>query len=223
VTRDNILMSDPYSAKSTRNKVIALIIGVLVFDQIVKVLVKTHMSIGETIPVLGNWFLIHFVENKGMAFGVVWGGAAGKIALTLFRMIAVGVLCYVIRLMIRKEMPTGFILAIGMITAGAAGNIFDSAFYGLLFSESTYANVMVPGSGVAEFLPKEGGYAPFLMGSVVDMLYFPVIDTTWPQWLPIWGGQHFTFFRPIFNVADSAITCGVFWILLFHRKSLKTL
>jgi signal peptidase II len=216
-------MSESYSAKSTRNKVIALIVGVLIVDQIVKILVKTHLSIGETIPVFGHWFLIHFVENKGMAFGVVWGGSFGKIALTLFRVVAVAALCFLIRSMIRKKMSVGFILAIGLITAGAAGNIIDSAIYGLIFSESSYANVMIPGSGIAEFMPKEGGYAPFLMGSVVDMLYFPVIDTTWPQWLPIWGGKAFTFFRPIFNIADSAITCGVFWILIFHRKSLKAL
>jgi len=206
-----------------RYKVIALIVGVLTLDQILKFMVKTHMSIGETIPVLGNWFLLHFVENKGMAFGVTWGGVAGKIALTVFRIIAVGALSYFIHLMIKKKMPVGFILALGMITAGAAGNIIDSAFYGLIFNESTYHNSMIPGSGVAEFLPKEGGYAPFLQGAVVDMLYFPVINTTWPHWVPVWGGQTFSFFRPIFNLADSSITCGVFWILLFHRKSLRAI
>ena len=206
-----------------RIKVIALILGVLILDQIVKILVKTHMSIGETIPVLGKWFLLHFVENKGMAFGFVWGGVAGKIALTIFRLIAVGALSYFIHLMIKRGMPTGFILALGLITAGAAGNIIDSAFYGLIFNESTYANGMIPGSGIAELFPKGGGYAPFLQGAVVDMLYFPVINTTWPHWMPIWGGESFTFFRPIFNMADSAITCGVFWVLIFHRKSLRVI
>ena len=208
---------------SIRFKVIALVVGVLVLDQIVKILVKTHMSIGETIPVFHNWFLLHFVENKGMAFGVTWGGAAGKIALTVFRLAAVIALSYFINQMIKKEMPVGFILALGLITAGAAGNIIDSAFYGLIFNESTYANAMIPGSGIAELLPKGGGYAPFLQGAVVDMLYFPIINTTWPHWVPIWGGQTFTFFRPIFNLADSSITCGVLWVLLFHRKSLRAI
>ncbi len=208
---------------STKFKVILLVISVLALDQIFKILVKTHMSIGETIPVFGNWFKLHFVENKGMAFGVTFGGVWGKIALTLFRLVAVVALGYFINQMIKKGMPIGFILALGMVTAGAAGNIIDSAFYGLIFNESTYHNSMIPGSGIAEMFPKGGGYAPFLQGSVVDMLYFPIIDTTWPHWVPIWGGQQFTFFRPIFNLADSAITCGVFWILLFHRKSLKTI
>ncbi|MCX6224087.1 MAG: lipoprotein signal peptidase [Bacteroidia bacterium] len=208
---------------SIRLKVIALVVGVLVLDQVVKILVKTHMSIGETIPVFGNWFLIHFVENKGMAFGVTWGGVAGKIALTVFRIIAVATLSYFIHRMIKKDMPVGFILALALITAGAAGNIIDSAFYGLIFNESTYANGMIAGSGVAEFLPKEGGYGPFLQGAVVDMLYFPVINTTWPHWVPFWGGQSLTFFRPIFNLADSAITCGVFWVLIFHRRSLRAI
>lgn len=181
------------------------------------------MSIGETIPVIGKWFMLHFVENKGMAFGVTMGGITGKIALTVFRMIAVGALSYFIHQMIKKEMPVGFILALGMITAGAAGNIIDSAFYGLIFNESTYANAMIPGSGIAEFMPEGGGYAPFLQGAVVDMLYFPIINTTWPHWVPVWGGQTLTFFRPIFNLADAAITCGVFWVLVFHRKSLRAM
>jgi len=208
---------------SIRIKVISLILGWLVFDQVVKILVKTNMSLGDSIPVLGNWFILHFVENNGMAFGVTFGGTAGKIALTLFRLVAVGVLGYFIHRMIMRGAPTGFILALGLITAGAAGNIIDSAFYGMVFSESGYAQGMLPNSGVAELFPKEGGYGHFLQGRVVDMLYFPIIKGTWPDWFPFWGGRNFLFFRPVFNLADTAITCGVAWILLFQRKTLKTL
>lgn len=208
---------------SPRIKVIAMVLGILVLDQIVKILIKTNMSLGQSIPVLGNWFIIHFIENNGMAFGYDLGGIGGKIALSMFRLIAVGVLAYFIHLMIKRGAPTGFILALGMITAGAAGNIIDSAFYGLIFNESTYANPLIPGSGVAALFPPEGGYAPFLQGKVVDMLYFPVIHGTWPDWVPFKGGDSLLFFRPVFNLADSAITVGVFWVLLFHRKFLKTL
>jgi len=211
---------------STRTKVIAvisLIMGWLILDQVFKILVKTNMSLGESIHVFGNWFILHFVENNGMAFGVSFGGVAGKIALTLFRLVAVSVLSYFIHLMIKRGAPLGFILALGLITAGAAGNIIDSAFYGLIFNESGYANVMVPGSGIAEMFPKEGGYAPFLQGRVVDMLYFPIIKGNWPEWFPFWGGKSFLFFRPVFNLADTAITCGVAWIILFQRKTLKSL
>ncbi len=206
---------------SIRTKVVILILGWLLFDQIVKIVVKTNMSLGESIPVFGQWFIIHFVENNGMAFGVSMGGVAGKIALTLFRLIAVVGLGYFIHKMIQKEAPTGFILALALITAGAAGNIIDSAFYGVIFNESGFANGMVANSGIAEMFPKEGGYAPFLQGKVVDMLYFPIIRGTWPEWSPINAGESFEFFRPIFNLADTAITCGVFWVLIFQRKALR--
>lgn len=208
---------------SIRTKVVLLIVGWLVFDQVVKILVKTQMFYGETIPVFGQWFRLHFVENEGMAFGVSFGGVAGKIGLSLFRLAAVAGLSVFIHKMIKKGMPTGFILALGMITAGAAGNIIDSAFYGLIFNESGPSNPMIPGSGIAELFPKEGGYAPFLQGRVVDMLYFPVIKFNWPDWVPMVGGNRFEFFRPIFNLADTAITVGVGWILLFQRKALKAL
>ena len=181
------------------------------------------MYYGESRPVLGGWFFLHFIENPGMAFGFEFGGKIGKYILTLFRMVAVGVLIWFMFKSINKNAPLGFILALVLITAGAAGNIFDSAFYGIIFSESYYQNPMIDGSGVAHLFPKEGGYAPFMQGKVVDMLYFPIIRGTWPDWSPIRPGEQFIFFRPIFNLADSAITVGVGWVLLFQRKYLRTL
>lgn len=199
-----------------------LIAGILIADQIVKIIIKTNMHLGESIPVLGDWFIIHFIENKGMAFGMTFGGDLGKILLTSFRIVAVTGLLFFIRAMIKKGAPTGFILALAMITAGAAGNIIDSMFYGMIFSESGYPNPMTQQTGVATFLPEGGGYSSFFHGSVVDWIYFPVIKGNWPDWFPGKAGQSFIFFRPVFNLADSAITIGVFWILLFQRKFLKT-
>jgi len=205
------------------HKVTFLIIAILLIDQIVKIVIKTNMSLGESIPVLGRWFIIHFIENNGMAFGYEFGGKFGKIALTVFRVLAVTGLLFFIRALIKKDAPTGFVLALGLITAGAAGNIFDSLFYGLLFSESGYMNPMVEGSGVASIFPEGGGYGHFLQGRVVDWIYFPIIRGHYPDWFPIKGGDSFLFFRPVFNIADSAITIGVGWILIFQRKYLRTL
>ncbi len=169
------------------------------------------MFIGEEYHIIGNWFIIHFTENNGMAFGFELGGNIGKITLSLFRILAVGLIGYYIyKLSKRKDVSTGYVLAISGIFAGALGNILDSAFYGLMFSDSYYR--------VADFLPQGGGYAPFLYGRVVDMFYFPLIQGHFPQWFPLWGGEEFIFFRPVFNIADASITVSVIIVILFYRK-----
>ena len=147
-----------------------------------------------------------------MAFGLSFGGVVGKYALSIFRIVMVGFLIYFLRTLIRSKESFGLQISFALIIAGAVGNIIDSMFYGLLFSESCFH------CGVAEFLPEGGGYAGFLQGSVVDMFYFPMIDTHWPDWFPVWGGERFAFFKPVFNVADSAISIGVAIILIFYRS-----
>ncbi|MFA6335687.1 MAG: lipoprotein signal peptidase [Bacteroidales bacterium] len=196
---------------SKGKKITILIVLILLIDQIVKIWVKTHMTLGESIPVLGNWFQIYFIENNGMAFGMQFGGTMGKLLLSLFRIALSTFIIYYINKLIRTNAPTGVLVGTALILVGAIGNIFDSLFYGLIFSESTFTEV-------ATLFPDGGGYAPFLFGRVVDMLYFPVINTTLPDWFPIWGGKEFIFFRPIFNIADSCITIGVIYMLLFQRK-----
>lgn len=208
---------------SIKSKTFLLIFLILLIDQVSKIIVKTNMYLGESIPVLGNWFIIHFIENNGMAFGFEFAGEFGKLALSIFRIIAVSALVWFIIHLSKKDAPAGFLLALGLITAGAAGNILDSAFYGLIFNESTMMNPLVEGSGVATLFPEGGGYSSFLHGRVVDMFYFPVLTGTYPDWIPWKGGDSFIFFRPVFNVADSAITIGVGWILIFQRKYLRTL
>ena len=157
-----------------------------------------------------DWFIIHFTENNGMAFGLEFGGRTGKILLTLFRIIVVVIgLKYVISLA-KKNLPSGALIAIGLIIGGAIGNIIDSSFYGLLFDDS-YNNI-------ASLFPESGGYASFLHGRVVDMLYFPLINGHFPEWVPFFGGEHFIFFRPVFNIADSGISVGIFMILIFYRN-----
>jgi len=185
---------------------------VLILDQSFKIWIKTNMNIGEEFGILGlSWARIHFIENPGMAFGIEIGGQYGKLFLSIFRIVAVFFLIYIIRQLIITKEPVGLIICFTLILAGAIGNILDSAFYGLIFSESPYHG------GVAEMFP-ELGYAGFLKGKVVDMLYFPMIDTYLPKWLPIFGGNKFEFFRPVFNIADSAISIGVISILLFYRS-----
>lgn len=183
---------------------------VLFFDQLLKIWIKTTMVLGQEIPVLGDWFLLHFTENKGMAFGMEISGEWGKLLLSIFRIIAIGVIGWYLLRIIHRQEKSGLIISISLIFAGAVGNMIDSAFYGMVFTES-YHNV-------ASVFPADGGYSSFLHGKVVDMLYFPLVSGTYPHWLPLVGGDSFSFFRPVFNIADSAITVGVFILLLFQRK-----
>lgn len=193
-----------------------IIILVLVLDQWLKIWVKLNIPYGEGFNILGlEWAQIHFIENPGMAFGLSYGGVTGKIILSTFRIVMVAILIYILRTLIKNKEPLGLLIAFSLIIAGAMGNIVDSLFYGMIFSKSVYHG------GLAEFMPADGGYAPFLQGKVVDMFYFPLIDTTLPDWFPFWGGERFQFFRPVFNLADSAISVGVASIILFHRRFFK--
>lgn len=197
--------------------VVCIVFLVLCIDQVLKIWVKTHMEYGEEFGILGlPWARIHFVENEGMAFGLSLGGNFGKLALSLFRLVAVGFLMYIIHNLIKAKETFGVILSFSLILAGALGNILDSAVYGLIFSNTPYHG------GLAAMFPAEGGYAPFLFGKVVDMLYFPVVDTTFPSSFPIWGGERFQFFRPVFNISDASISTGVISLLLFHRRIFKS-
>lgn len=197
--------------KVKRNGWIALstIFSVLLIDQFIKIWVKTSMYWHESIRVT-DWCYIFFTENNGMAFGME---IIGKLFLTSFRIVAVILIGYYLYRFIKLGLKAGFIVCISLILTGALGNIIDCVFYGVLFSEST------PGQ-IATFLPKGGGYAPMLYGKVVDMFYFPLIETTWPAWMPIVGGENFIFFSPIFNFADAAISCGIFALFIFYSKYL---
>lgn len=191
-------------------KPVLIILVILILDQWSKLWIKTNMLLGQEFHI-ANWFRIHFTENNGMAFGLELQGEFGKLALSLFRIIAVSGIGYYLWLTVKQKGHALFISALALIFAGAMGNIIDSTFYGLLFSESTPFEKSV-------FMPDGGGYASLLHGRVVDMLYFPLIQTYWPQWVPVWGGQPFEFFRPVFNVSDSSITSGVLLILFFQKK-----
>ncbi|MDQ2180684.1 lipoprotein signal peptidase [Marinifilum sp. D714] len=191
-------------------KSVAFIVVLLILDQTLKIWIKTNMMLGESYHIFGDWFQIYFIENNGMAFGMELEGEWGKMLLSLFRIIAVCGIGWYLLDICKKKAPLGLIIAISLIFAGAMGNIIDSAFYGLIFNDSYYQ--------VAQFLPEGGGYSSFLHGKVVDMLYFPLVEGNFPDWFPIWKGEHFIFFRPVFNIADSYITIGVAFILLFQRN-----
>lgn len=192
---------------------ILTIVIILIIDQISKIYIKTHLNYGEGFDILGlSWAKIHFVENEGMAFGMSFGGLTGKYILSIFRIIMTGFLIYILYNLIKQNEPKSLIVFFSLVIAGAIGNSIDGLFYGIIFSESHYHG------GIATMFPPEGGYGSFLTGKVVDMLYFPMVDTVLPEWVPFWGGERFEFFRPVFNVADSAITIGVVLILLFNRQ-----
>lgn len=188
-----------------------IILLVLLIDQVSKILVKTQMTLGESIPLLGNRAYIHFTENYGMAFGLEFSGEYGKLALSLFRIIALIFIGWYTHKLIKKDAPAGLLVCMGLIFAGAMGNIIDSAIYGLIFSESYF-------SQVATMFPEGGGYGTFLHGKVVDMFYFPVLRGYYPEWFPFWADREFIFFRPVFNVADASITLGVFSLLIFQKR-----
>ncbi len=194
-------------------KPFVIVLLVLITDQALKIWVKTHMMIGQEYKIIGDWFIIHFIENNGMAFGMELAGKFGKIILSVFRIVAVVGIAYYLKQLSKKDVPYGLVLSISLVLAGAIGNIIDSAFYGMIFNDS-YPQV-------ASLFPAEGGYSSFLHGKVVDMFYFPILEGNFPAWVPKWGGEHFIFFRPVFNIADSAITIGITIILIFHRKYFK--
>ncbi|MDO8999568.1 MAG: lipoprotein signal peptidase [Bacteroidota bacterium] len=198
------------------------IFSVLFIDQFIKIYIKLHYPLGE-VGKLGDWCILHFTENPGMAFGFEFGGDFGKLALSIFRILACIAGVFYIRHITKMKEHWGFILSVSLILAGAMGNILDSAFYGLIFDKGTTFN-----SEFNEYLPYDGianfsgnGYAPTMYGCVVDMFYFPILNGRFPEWFPIWGGEDFQFFRPIFNFADASISGGVIIIIIFQKKFSK--
>ena len=190
-----------------------IILLVIVADQLLKIWVKTHFYLGETLEIT-SWFKLHFIENNGMAFGWEFGS---KLLLTLFRIVlTIMLIIYLWRIRKTTTLKTGYVVCVALITAGALGNIIDCMFYGLIFN-----NPAPP--AVASLFPAAGGYGTLLHGRVVDMLYFPLFSWYWPDWLPFIGGDRFEFFQPVFNIADAAISVGVIALIIFYRKSVMTL
>lgn len=187
-----------------------IIVAILLIDQAIKIWVKTSMSLHESIHIT-DWFYITFIENNGMAFGMQLGS---KIVLSLFRVVAIVVLGNYIRQQVKQNARTGYLVCLSMVLAGAAGNLIDCMFYGMIFNESSPYYL-------SYFVEFGTGYAPFLMGKVVDMFYFPLIETEWPMWMPFVGGQHFVFFSPVFNFADASISVSVVWLLVFYRDEIS--
>jgi signal peptidase II len=190
-------------------KVLTTALLLLVVDQLLKFWIKTNMFLGQEFKIF-DWFIIHFTENNGMAFGLEFGGDTGKIMLSLFRIIVIVWGFSYIATLTKSKLPNGLLISLGLVFGGAIGNIVDGVFYGVLFNDSY--------NQIAEFFPAVGGYSTFLMGKVVDMFYFPLINTHFPNWLPFFGGEHFIFFRPVFNIADAGISVGMFVLILFYRK-----
>ena len=204
----------PLSALCRRGGVALFVIAaILVADQVLKFYMKTHFALGEAVPMFGGeWAYLYFVENEGMAFGLDVVG--GTVLLCCFRIVAVAFLSYFLYQIVRRDFPLPFVVCVSLVLAGAAGNIFDNLLYGMIFSESTPWQA-------ASVVPFGEGYGTCFTGKVVDMLYFPIIRTEFPSWMPLCGGKPFVFFSPVFNIADSAITCGAFAIILFCRNSLQ--
>ena len=201
-----------FMSKATKSTL--FIVAILVLDQALKIWIKTHMTLGQEFSVIGNWFILHFIENNGMAFGMEFAGKTGKLILSIFRVIAVIGIGLYLRHLIKEGAPYGLVFSISAIFAGAIGNIIDSAFYGIIFTDSGFFQL-------ASIFPEEGGYSSFLHGRVVDMLYFPVLKGNYPSWFPWNSGGEFIFFRPVFNLADSSITIGVSSILIFQKRFFK--
>lgn len=203
--------------------VVLIIILILVADQALKIWIKTNFPTGDTYVSDISWFRLYFIENPGMAWGWKFGNETGKVILTLFRMAAVIFGTWYLGRIVKQGYHRGFIICAGLIYAGALGNLIDSMFYGMIFDKGLHFDPSVkdyiPYSGVASF--SNDGYSSFLHGSVVDMLYFPIFKTTWPDWLPFLGGKEFEFFSPIFNIADASISIGVITLLVFQRRFLK--